>query len=403
MDDIRFKEILKDCGLSAKGIDELNGLLLESRIELLNSVINFSRGDIDNLAKIKSCMENSANEISDAFYTRIAGIEELKEKLSADANLLEQLKLTNADYLKSLFEHNYDENYFKNTIAVGLAHNILGVSPSIYIVIYGYYANLVSSFVLKCCQKTGLNLIDTLKTVNSIQKKLTIDTTFAIESYYKKSMDDNYKTEQQTLGMLMSIAEYKDMDTGNHIARVSNYSRIIAKNIGLDGLHQERIFYSSPMHDIGKVGIPDHIILKPGKLTEPEYKIMKMHCNIGYDILKNSNSPILKDGSIIAASHHENFDGSGYPFGLKGEKIPIEGRICKVADVFDALVSKRCYKPAMPVESAIEIMNREMHSKEIFDPDCFNAFFKGLDEIMEVKKGIDKNSPSDKTDSSMLQ
>ena len=172
MDDIRFKEILKDCGLSAKGIGELNGLLLESRIELLNRVINFSRGDVDNLAKIKSCMENQANEISDAFYNRIAGIEELKEKLSADANLLEQLKLTNADYLKSLFELNYDENYFKNTIAVGLAHNILGVSPSIYIVLYGYYANLVSSFVLKCCQKTGLNLIDTLKTVNSIQKKL---------------------------------------------------------------------------------------------------------------------------------------------------------------------------------------------------------------------------------------
>jgi putative two-component system response regulator len=157
------------------------------------------------------------------------------------------------------------------------------------------------------------------------------------------------------------------------------------------------------MHDIGKVGIPDNIILKQGKLTEPEYEIMKMHCNIGYDILKNSNSPILKDGSIIAASHHENFDGSGYPFGLKGEKIPIEGRICKVADVFDALVSKRCYKPAMPVESAIEIMNREMQSKEIFDPDCFNAFFKGLDEIMEVKKGIDKNSPSAPADSSMLQ
>ena len=392
MDDARFKEILKDCGLSAKGMDELNGLLSKSRIELLNGVINFNCDDLDNFSKIKSCMKNSATEISDIFYNRIAGIEELNERLKIDSNLLEQLKLNNTDYLKAFFELNYDENYFKNTIAVGLAHNILGISPSIYIVIYGYYANLVSSFALKCCQKAGLGLVDTLKTVNSIQKKLTVDTTFAIESYYKKSMDDNYKSEQQTIGMLMSIAEYKDVDTGNHIARVSNYSKIIAKKIGLDSLHQERIFYSSPMHDIGKVGIPDDIILKPGKLTETEYKTMKMHCNIGYDILKDSNSSILKDGSIIAASHHENFDGSGYPFELKGEKIPIEGRICRVADVFDALVNKRCYKPEMSVENAIEIMEKEMKPGKCFDPDCFNAFLKGLDEITEIKKNIDKNS-----------
>ena len=391
MDDIKFKQILKDCGLSAKGIDELNEMLMQSRVELLNAVINFNNDDLNNFAKIKTCMKNSANEISDIFYNRIALIDGLKEKFTIDANLLEQLKLNNADYLKAFFDMKYDENYFKDTMAVGLAHGIIGISPSIYIVISGYYANLIASFALKCCQEIGLGLIDTLKTINSIQKKITVDTTFAIESYYKKSLDDSYKADQKTLGMLMSITEYKDIDTGNHIARVSSYSKIIAKNLGLDSLHQERIFYSSPMHDIGKVGIPDNIILKPGKLTDSEYTVMKTHCNIGYDILKDSDSHILKDGAIIAVSHHENFDGSGYPFRLKGEKIPIEGRICRISDVFDALVNKRCYKPALSVEKATEIMEKEMKPEKCFDPDCFNAFLKGLDEIIDVKNNIDKD------------
>jgi HD-GYP domain-containing protein (c-di-GMP phosphodiesterase class II) len=396
MDDEKFKEILENCGLSAKGMEELNGLLSKSRVELLNGLINFNCDDIDNFSKIKSCMKNSANEISDIFYNRITEIEELKEKLKINANLQEQLKLNNIEYLNSFFDLNYNENYFKNTIALGLAHALLGISPSVYIVIYGYYANIVSSFALKCCQKEGFGLVDTLKTVNSIQKKLTVDTAFAIESYYKMSMDDNYKSERQTIGMLMSIAEYKDIDTGNHIARVSNYSKIIAKNIGLDGIRQERIFYSSQMHDIGKVGIADDILLKPGKLTEKEYEKMKTHCSIGYDILKDSNSLILKDGSIVAVSHHENFDGSGYPFGLKGEKIPIEGRICRIADVFDALVNKRCYKPAMSVENAIGIMEKEMKPGKCFDPDCFNAFLGSLDEIIQIKKNIDRDLDLDR-------
>ena len=395
MDDIRFREILKDCGLSANGISILNNLLLESHIELLNNIINFSRDDIDNLAKIKPCMENSANEISDAFYFRLAGIEGLGRKLNADTKLLEQLKLTNADYLKSLFELNYDENYYKNRIAVGLAHNIFGISPSIYIAIYSYYNNLVSSFILKCCQKNGLSLVDTLKTVNSIQKKLTIDTTFAIESYYKKSIDDFYKIEQASFSQLVTIAEYRDEDTGRHILRVSNFAKIIASELGMDKIYQEQLLHAAPMHDIGKVGIPDKILLKPGRFTKEEFEIMKSHCEIGHNILKNSESQTLKQGAIIALSHHENFNGTGYPKGLKGEEIPLEGRITKIADVFDALVNKRIYKPAFTIDETIKIIRDEMKPKEAFDPDCFNAFFKGLDEIIEVKKNIDGNGHPD--------
>ena len=389
MDDDKFKEILQDCGISAKGISILDGLIEKSNVKLLENAMNFGNEDIENLKAVKQCMEQYSEEISESFYSRIADIEGIKEKININKELTEQLKLSNIYYLKSLFEFNYDASYYKNRISAGLAHNISGISPSLYIAIYGYHNNLVSSFIFKCCQKKGLNLINTLKTVTSIQKKLAIDTTFAIESYYKKSLDDYYKIEQESLGRLMAIAEYKDADTGNHIKRVSNYAKVIAKNLGMNELYQERIFYSSPMHDIGKVGIPDEIILKQGKLNEQEFKIMKTHCDIGYKILKDSNSTVLKDGSIIAKSHHENFNGEGYPLGLRGEEIPLGGRICKIADVFDALVSKRCYKPALPVKKAVEIMEKEMQPGKSFDPECFYAFLKGFDEIMDIKKTID--------------
>ncbi len=390
MDKDKFKKVLQDCGISAKGASMLDKLTEEQHVKLIENTINFGNEDIENIKAIKNCMEEYFEEISELLYSRITGEDGIKENVDIDKELVEQLKLSNIYYLKSLFEFNYDDGYYKNRIADGLAHNIFGISPSLYIAIYGYYNNLVSSFIFKCSQKKGLNLISTLKAANSIQKKLAVDNTFAIESYYKKSMDDYYKMEQESLSRLMTIAEYKDAATGDHIARVSNYAKVIAKNIGMDELFQEKIFYSSPMHDIGKVGIPDEIILKPGKLTEQEFEKMKTHCNIGYEILKNSSSPVLKDGSIIARSHHEDFNGEGYPLGLKGEEIPIEGRICKIADVFDALVSKRCYKPSLSFKKAIEIMEKEMGAGKSFDPDCFYAFLKGIEEIIEIKKSIDQ-------------
>lgn len=189
--------------------------------------------------------------------------------------------------------------------------------------------------------------------------------------------------ERETIIRLSKAAEYRDPETGAHILRMANYSRIIARNLGLSEPVTDLILDAAPMHDIGKVGTPDHILLKPGRLEPEEMEIMRQHAMIGYEILKDSPSPLLQMAAIIALNHHEKYDGSGYPHGVKGEEIPIEGRIVAVADVFDALTSERPYKKAWPLEDAIKFMHENSGSH--FDPKCIDAFFNTWDEILDIR------------------
>ncbi|OOZ16327.1 two-component system response regulator [Solemya velum gill symbiont] len=189
--------------------------------------------------------------------------------------------------------------------------------------------------------------------------------------------------ERETLLRLGLAVEYRDSDTGNHVLRMAKYSRAIAEELGIAKIECDDIEYAAPMHDIGKIGIPDHILLKTGKLTSSEWEIMKQHTVFGHNILSNSQSRYIQLGSIIALNHHEKFDGSGYPSGLQGQEIPLEARIVAVADVFDALVTKRPYKKAWTDEQALNML--ELESGNHFDPECVNAFFNRLDDIFQIR------------------
>lgn len=190
-------------------------------------------------------------------------------------------------------------------------------------------------------------------------------------------------TQQETIWRLARTAEYRDAETGMHIVRMAHYCRIIAKAVGLTAEEQELLFIAAPMHDIGKVAIPDSILLKPGKLGAAEYEIMKQHTTIGYEILKGSDSRMLQTAAEIALTHHEKPDGSGYPRGLAGEEIPLVGRICAISDVFDALTSVRPYKEAWPVDRAVaEIGNGAGRN---FDPRLVEAFKVALPDILRAR------------------
>jgi len=223
-----------------------------------------------------------------------------------------------------------------------------------------------------------------VKNLLSLRKTqiLLKDRAILLEDEVKKATVDIKDREFETLQVLGNAAEYKDPETGAHVERVAHYSKLIAKKSGLNREFQELIYNSSPLHDVGKIGIADSILLKPGKLTTEEFEIIKTHTTIGYDILRKAKSDYLKTGAIIAYSHHERYDGKGYPGFLKGEEIDVLGRIVAVADVFDALTSKRPYKDEWSISRAIDELKKERGHQ--FDPQMVDVFISDVHEVEEI-------------------
>lgn len=204
--------------------------------------------------------------------------------------------------------------------------------------------------------------------------------------------------QRQIIHCLARAAEYRDDDTGQHVFRVGRYAAILASELGMDAANVELLEMAAQLHDVGKIGIPDAILLKPGKFEPEEFAVMRQHCDLGVSIIQgdssyaNNNSservqlntiPVVRMAMSIAATHHERWDGSGYPRGLKGEMIPLEGRIVAVADVFDALSSKRPYKDPMPLDKCVAIIRQG--SGAHFDPRVVEAFFAVLDKLLAVR------------------
>ena len=211
----------------------------------------------------------------------------------------------------------------------------------------------------------------------------------------KKQTEELRKTRDTTILTLASLAETRDNETGNHILRTQRYIKCLARQLAgqeafKDDLNPETIdsiFKSAPLHDIGKVGIPDHILLKPGKLTDEEFVIMKTHAQLGADSLliaekRLGSNYFLRLAREIALTHHEKWDGSGYPKGLEGIKIPLSGRLMAVADVYDALISKRVYKPALSHKKAREIILRGRGTH--FDPDIVDIYLEIEEEFNQI-------------------
>ena len=189
--------------------------------------------------------------------------------------------------------------------------------------------------------------------------------------------------ERETLMRLARAGEYRDEDTGNHVIRMARYSAIIARAVGMDADYIETVERAAPLHDIGKIAIPDHILRKPGKLEPHEWVVMRQHPGIGHEILKDSPSKFLRMGALIALGHHEKYDGSGYPSGLAGDRIPLPARIVAIADLYDALTSVRPYKEAWDTQRAIAYLVE--HRGSHLDPDLTDAFLRMTDDVTRIQ------------------
>jgi len=260
-----------------------------------------------------------------------------------------------------------------------------------------YSYKTVSMLVVPMMNNTN-KVIGVLQLINSMSngnpapftpnhRKITmsLSSQAAVAIQNAKLNADLKKAYLDTIFSLSAAAEYKDKETSNHIKRVSHYSRMLSEKMGLPKGKCDLIFWASPMHDIGKLGISDAILNKPGILTDEERKKMQYHTLIGALILKDSKSKaeVLEYSKIIAMTHHEKIDGTGYPQGLKGDSIPLEGRIVALADVYDALSSKRCYKDAFPEEKVVSILKES--SGKHFDPGIIKVFFENYDAVKEIK------------------
>ncbi len=231
-----------------------------------------------------------------------------------------------------------------------------------------YITKPVSPPVVKARVKTHLALFNS--------KRL-------LEDEVKERTRDLEKTRFEIIRRLGRAAEYKDNETGLHVVRMSHFSWALARQLGMPEKYGELIYHAAAMHDVGKIGTPDAILKKPGKLDDEEWEIMKQHAVIGAEIIGEHDDPLLKMAQKIALTHHEKWDGTGYPLGLKGEDIPLEGRIAAIADVFDALTSVRPYKKAWTVEAAMELIENE--SGKHFDPNLVTNFKQICDEITSIR------------------
>jgi len=191
----------------------------------------------------------------------------------------------------------------------------------------------------------------------------------------------------ETILRLCRAAEYKDEETGNHIRRISRYVAIVARNLGLGAEQAEQLIYAAPMHDIGKIGIPEKILLKRGKLDAGEWEIMKQHTTIGAKILSGSKEGFIKLGEVIALTHHERWNGSGYPKGLQGDEISIAGQIVAITDSFDAMTSERCYSQPLAPEDAMQIIQRE--AGVLFSPPIAASLLAAKEEVFSVRRNFD--------------
>lgn len=218
----------------------------------------------------------------------------------------------------------------------------------------------------------------------SHHQRLVKDRAHLLEVKVSEATQEIRTREQETLLRLAKAGEYRDEETGNHVMRMSKFARLIAEKLGLPESDCHIIEIAAPMHDIGKIGVPDGILLKPGKLDEKELQIMRTHTRIGYEILKDSPSKYLQMGAVIALGHHERYDGKGYPSRLRGYEIPLEARIVAVSDVFDALTSVRPYKKAWSIDESLSYLRSERGKH--FDPDCIDAFLAQFDKILRIRQ-----------------
>jgi hypothetical protein len=266
-------------------------------------------------------------------------------------------------------------------VAYGMTSAAIATLGAVFRVYFLFMFPLLATLIIVLCLQ-GIYTDIVIAPILLLGMIYLLYTAYKFSSHFKlmhEQAERLRETEMEALICLGKAGEYRDTDTGDHVLRVGYASCLLAKSAGLTEHDAETLMYASPLHDLGKIGIPDNILRKPGKLTEEERQVMNSHTRIGASILEHAQSSVMRMGRVVALSHHEKWDGSGYPAGLSGEDIPIEGRIVAICDVFDALIFNRQYKNSWTDAEATDYLRQSSGSH--FDPNLVELFIQNIPKI----------------------
>ena len=318
------------------------------------------------------------DRVSRAFYRRVLDSPEALGLFASEEEVHHALAKQKAHWLEYVFAGRFDRDYVEAALRMGKIHQQRGVDLRLFSGAYAVVLSEVNAIVMESISDHEQQI----RTLRAVNFAVFLDLGFVASVYYDAYTDDLAAMAKDLTVSLARAGEYRDADTGEHIHRMAKMCAAVARRLGQELSWVEQLEAASPLHDVGKIGIPDAILLKPGKLTEEEMAVMRRHTEIGTDIIPKNGHEILQMARRIALTHHERWDGKGYPAGLSGEEIPLEGRIAAVCDVYDALRSKRPYKRPWTHEEAVRYLSENRGTQ--FDPKVVDAFLHALPEIEKI-------------------
>lgn len=335
----------------------------------------------DVLREFLPLIETHIDRILDVLYARLRACSASAPAFRSDEALVRARRSQKEHWLKHVFAGNFDDDYLEAARRIGRTHHQLGVDLRLYMGAYAIVLNELTRIVEEVIPGGKDARLRYLEAVTNV---VFTDMGLATYVYYDNMLSHVEEMAHQLNMSLARAGEYRDNETGEHIVRMSRMCEAVALSYGKDARWAEMLRVASPLHDVGKIGVPDSILLKPGRLTSDELVVMRQHPEIGGDIIPEHPAEVIGMARRIALTHHEKWDGTGYPVGLRGSEIPLEGRIAAICDVYDALISRRPYKPAWSTEEALGhiLSNSGTH----FDPEVVRSFLACLPRIDEIQR-----------------
>lgn len=342
---------------------------------------------VSTLREFSGTVLDRIEPVMDAVYAHIASHESASRLFKSPESMRHARSKQKRHWTDHVLVGNFDGDYLENVELIGRTHYRMGVDLMFYV---GVYSVVMGELIRIVSENMAGRSHDKERYLSALNRAIFLDKGLATMVYYDSLLGAVEDMSYELNYSLARAGEFRDNETGKHIARMSRMCSALARSIGMDEKWVEMIQIASPLHDVGKIGIPDDVLLKPGRLSAEELEVMRMHPTIGGTIIPEHSSEVIAMARRISLTHHEKWDGSGYPTGLKGEEIPLEGRIAAICDVYDALVSARPYKQPWPKDRAAGYLkeNGGIH----FDPVLVEAFLNILPEIESIQEEFAENA-----------